>query len=287
MLHIDGDILVFRCGFAAEKMHYYVTLQQEDGDEVVHHFTTKKELNAFLDKSGLSSEVVHVEERRELEPLKNALYNVKHMIRTIMEKTDHSLADTVVYLSGSNNFRYERATLRPYKGNRDKAHRPTYEKAIREYMTRHYDTRVSDGQEADDEIGIAHRAIYDADPHGSIIATVDKDLDMVPGLHYNFVKDQLYNVSPNEAIYKFCRQLITGDSVDNVVGVPGYGEAKADKFLDVHVGDGFDFEEALDSIKTLYVQTYGSEIAGEEAMNECADLLWIRQYPKEGPWARL
>lgn len=289
MLHIDGDLLVYRCGFAAEKTHYYLKVPYAGGDEAVKHFSSKKELDGYLFERNYSKEDAKnlVEARRELEPLKNALYNVKSVVQTIVDKTRCSVDDTIIYLSGPTNFRMQRATIRPYKGNRDPDHKPTYAQQIKEYMRRHYKVVESKTEEADDTLAIAHMREYAVDPDSSIIATIDKDLDMVPGLHYNFVKDIGYVVSPAEARYSFYRQLISGDMTDNVVGIPNYGPAKAEKLLSpiFKSGKADMFAEMENLIESLYVQAY--EDRGREAMQECADLLWIRQEPEQQvPWAR-
>jgi hypothetical protein len=59
-IHFDGDLLVYRCGFAAEKQLYHV------GDET---FTTLREAKRLSEEVG--EDVVKGE--RELEPVENAL----------------------------------------------------------------------------------------------------------------------------------------------------------------------------------------------------------------------
>lgn len=97
----------------------------------------------------------------------------------------------------------------------------------------------------------------------SIIATVDKDLDMIPGWHYNFVKKELYNVTPEQAIYNFYYQCLVGDTADGVKGVPGIGPKKAARILD-----------ACESEREMYEavrEAYGMD----EAFEMNAKVLWI------------
>lgn len=120
-------------------------------------------------------------------------------------------ADTYnVLLTGKNNFRKEIATIKPYKGNRKDAPKPTLYEDIRQHLLKHQHGELITGEEADDQLGI--RAVQ----HGHIIATLDKDLDTVPGVHYNWTKDITYTVSEEEAMYAFYTQMLTGDSTDNI-----------------------------------------------------------------------
>ena len=82
-----------------------------------------------------------------------------------------------------------------------------------------------DGYEADDALGMNQTK-------DTIICSIDKDLDMIPGNHYNFVKDIHYEVNEDEAIRNFYKQMLTGDRVDNIIGIRGIGPVKASKLLD-------------------------------------------------------
>ena len=79
-----------------------------------------------------------------------------------------------------------------------------------------------------------------SEPESTIIAHLDKDINMIPGWHYNWELRRLgkvireattYFVTPEEAEYNFYYQLIVGDTTDNIKGVMGLGPKKAEKFL--------------------------------------------------------
>jgi 5'-3' exonuclease len=137
--------------------------------------------------------------------------------------------DVEMYLSPSSgsNFRYEVAETRPYKGNRDRTHRPTHEADLRNYIIENWPTTIAEGEEADDLLGIEQTA----DPNNTIIVSLDKDLDQIPGLKYNFVADRSYEITQEQAHYNFHIQLMAGDSTDNIPGLPGVGVGKAAKAL--------------------------------------------------------
>lgn len=170
--------------------------------------------------------------------------------------------DYTGYISGKNNFRTEIAKTEPYKGNR-KAPKPKHYETLREYLLKDWEFTLVDGQEADDAIGI--RA-YELDPGEFSICTIDKDLDMIRGNHYNFVKDLFYDVTEEEAIFNFYKQILTGDRVDNIIGLKGIGDVKAKRIL----------EECKDE-KEMYLAVLEAYEGNEERVLENGQLLWIRR----------
>ena len=170
--------------------------------------------------------------------------------------------DYTGYISGKNNFRTEIAKTEPYKGNR-KAPKPKHYEALREYLLKDWEFTLVDGQEADDAIGI--RA-YELDPGEFSICTIDKDLDMIRGNHYNFVKDLFYDVTEEEAIFNFYKQILTGDRVDNIIGLKGIGDVKAKRIL-----------EECKNEKEMYLAVLEAYEGNEERVLENGQLLWIRR----------
>ncbi len=172
----------------------------------------------------------------------------------------------VGYLTGKDNYRHDIAKTKPYKGNRKDAPRPVHLHSLREYLITAWDFRVADGQEADDAIGIHATLTRD----NSIIVSIDKDLDMIPGHHYNPVKKDHYYVNDKEAIKNFYRQILTGDKVDNVQGLRGIGPKKADKIL----GD-------FDTDLAMYEAVLKAYDGDAERVLENGQLLWIRRRKDE------
>ena len=66
---------------------------------------------------------------------------------------------------------------------------------------------------------------------GYIIASIDKDLKCIPGLHYNPRTKETSQVSEIEALRLFYKQLLMGDQSDSIPGLPRVGPVKADKVL--------------------------------------------------------
>lgn len=172
----------------------------------------------------------------------------------------------VGYLTGKDNYRHDIAKTQPYKGNRKDAPRPVHLHSLREYLITAWDFRVADGQEADDAIGIHATSLRDK----SVIVTIDKDLDMIPGYHYNPVKKESYYIDDKEAIKNFYRQILTGDKVDNIEGLRGIGPKKADKIL----------AEAETELK-MYEAVLKAYDNNQERVIENGQLLWIRRQEDE------
>jgi len=171
------------------------------------------------------------------------------------------------YLTGKNNYRSEIATEQAYKGNRKDARKPVHYDSLREYLVSKWGFTVIDGQEADDAMGIK---AYELPEDSSCIMTIDKDLDMIRGWHYNFVKEDLYYVTEKEAIKNFYIQILTGDRVDNIPGIKGIGPVKAKKIL-----------ENCTTEKSLFKavsEKYDHDI---DKLTERGRLLWIRRKEKQ------
>ena len=94
--------------------------------------------------------------------------------------------------------------------------------AIRNYLAWSWDATIWDGIEADDAVAIEATELGEK----GIIVSLDKDLDQVPGWHFNFVKRGLYYLTPEESMFLFYKQFLTGDAVDNIQGAWRIGEKR-------------------------------------------------------------
>ena len=172
--------------------------------------------------------------------------------------------DTFFYLTGTGNFRFDVATIKPYKGKRGE--KPKHLKATRDQLQVNWSAEVVDGQEADDAISIKATEL-DGD---CVIVSIDKDLMMIPATHYNFVKDQWKTVSKSEGDRFFYMQLLTGDPVDNIQGVKGIGPKKAEKAY-----------EGCTTVQQYYEKALEMYKGDTDALLENARLLWLRRYEGE------
>jgi 5'-3' exonuclease len=181
-----------------------------------------------------------------------------------------------LYLSDSEgNFRKEIDSK--YKANR-KVEKPKHYEAIINYMLDEWDAEVAWGQEADDAMGIKqiHCNTHNLMPT-SVICTVDKDLDQIEGKHYNFVTGEKYDVTYEEGLKFFYHQLLTGDPVDNIIGLKGIGGVKAARILKGCTTE----QELFDAAYRAYNLVCTSPEETESHMLKNGRLVKIRQYPEE------
>jgi 5'-3' exonuclease len=256
---VDGDIIVYSCGFASDIREWHCP----DGTI----FSYNKEAKEYCDDNGLDKE--ELELKYTSSPLSHTLHNVKLVLNKILKETDTK--QLVIYLTGKTNFRNEIPSPLEYKGNRDKSHKPTQYKEIIEFLLANYNTIITNGEEADDAMGIEQSSR----PYGdTVICTKDKDLDMISGLHYNLTKNkEPYEISEEQAIKSFYIQLLTGDRVDNIQGIKGIGNKKASKILD-------GIEEEKELLKVALEQYERAGFTKEDLINN-GRLLWIRRKNRE------
>lgn len=229
---IDGDLLVYRCGFSADAQAKRDNLQPED------------------------------------DYLEWALGNTRTTIEGILANFPEA-PTFEMYLSGPTNFRDSVATIQPYKGTRDPTHKPKYYKEIKDYLKGYWNATVVDGMEADDAIGIAQWSKPDK---STVICSIDKDMLMIPGYHFNWVKGNLHKASLLEANQHFYRQMLEGDRVDNIPGIKGVGPVTVNKLFEETNGDLAKIKsKVLDYYKTQYKEASGP------AYHEVATLLFIRR----------
>lgn len=277
---IDGDIIAYSIGFASQKNVHIVSV---DG-EVVGKFNYKKDLNEFLE--GLEEEYT-VTTEVEAEPVSFALHSVKQFIKSVLEAVEAD--DYTVYLTGSGNFREEIATILPYKGNRV-APKPVHYQAIRDYLVDRYGAVVVDGMEADDQLSLDQSEDYQDNVEflrdigswpdepslkrncSTVICSIDKDLMMVPGWHYNWNKDEKVWVSEEQGMYNFYMQLLTGDPTDNIQGIPGIGKKKAERILEGMGCEQSMFYSAVTAYEEYLYSVHKQQDDGTESYHE-----WIRE----------
>lgn len=165
-----------------------------------------------------------------------AYWRMEDTLKDIADATNAT--NSVMYLTGRDNFR---RTIDPtYKANRTQE-RPKFWQACRDYLIKKHNAVVIDGFEADDALG------WDQTDE-TVICSIDKDLLMVPGKHYNWVKKEFTTVTEDSGMQAFFRQLLVGDTSDNVFGIKGIGPKKAEKAL----GELFTFGELFDKVRSMY-----------------------------------
>lgn len=204
-------------------------------------------------------------------PVEHALHNAKNAIDRIFDVLEPETY--TIYLGGEGNFRYDIATIRPYKGNRNQT-KPVHLEAVRKYLANNWGVEFVNGQEADDACGIEHTKALDNEIVSCIVG-IDKDLYQLSGWHFNYVKDRLFWVDALEAKRNFWIQMLVGDTSDNIQGVEGIGKKKADGILASCLTES----EMIEAVTRAYKVGYKNQWL--EAMTENGRLLHLRRFENE------
>lgn len=262
---LDGDVLTYKAGFIAESKLFYVFNDDEDKNQM---FLRKKDALDYM-------EVVpdcRLEEELVVQPVTLCYGAVNAMIKSILSAC--GTEDYIVYLTDTKleaNFRSKIA--KSYKANRKKSKKPTHYEAIRKYIFKKHPTIMVSGQEADDAMGIEQCRTDEE----TIIASIDKDMMMIPGEHINLAtleritSRDVGELRLSKSTLKgtgfkwFCAQLLLGDVVDNIQGINGYGPVKVLKLL----GNCGTIKECWDKINSVY--------SDKDALVMNSHLLWIRR----------
>lgn len=140
----------------------------------------------------------------------------------------------ILCFTGCENFRY--TVLPTYKANRRGQPRPVLLDVLIEHAQQAWECRTEDSLEADDVMGI----MATKSPWSYVMASTDKDLKQVPGVHYNWRTECMDQVTAPDADYWFYFQVLTGDSTDGYSGCPGVGPRRAKTVLDGAGADPWD-----------------------------------------------
>lgn len=186
---IDGDIVAYECACRHQRVHDFA----EDGTEPL----------VVTDMEG-------------------AKQNVGEFIRNLKDR--FSASKVFVALSDPCKRYWRHDVLPSYKQNRTGSVPPVLLKDLKEWMASHPSTVIRPRMEADDVLGIMSGRLKN-----TIICSVDKDMDQLPGTWYNWRKDETTEVNEEHAYRFHMFQTLMGDPVDGYKGCPGIGPVKAER----------------------------------------------------------
>ena len=236
---IDGDILLYEIGFGSESGWRAIT----DTEDL---------------------------------PSWEYVVNLLHLrLDEILHKTG---ADSYqIYVTEGKTFRYDLATVKPYKGTR-KENKPWHYANLKAYMLGSLGAEAVTYIEADDRLSVEHIA-----DGNTVLVSRDKDLRQVPGLFYSWELGRQPEFGPELITQEgslsldkgkltgtgfafFCAQVLMGDPTDNIPGLPKCGPVKAYEVLN-------DSAEPTAELIGMYSTVYGLE--GPERLLEQGQLCWM------------
>ena len=208
LLAIDGDILVYMIALSNERSFYCCN---------GHLYKTKGKAEHAQTQNG--GEIYRY---RRLCPEAQLQINLRSKMNSIF--SDLNIRNYRLYITHPNikkNFRYNLASIKVYKENRAHKPKPHFYQQVRNLLVRDYSAEIIEGEEADDAIGKLATEQYNLYNNYEMlyIASIDKDLRMIPGYHYNLKSRVLVYIDEQEASFNFWMQVVTGDRIDNIPGI--------------------------------------------------------------------
>lgn len=208
--------------------------------------------------------------------------------------------------------RYLIATVKPYQAQRADGRKPKNHAYLQDWLQGYegslFRAKNWTSREADDGIAACAHFAIGKQPGYAAIATADKDMRMLPGLHINWSTKQLTRVNPGDydvvgedgkqyGLKFFFQQMLMGDNADNIPGLPEYRTANAKgaevyktlgpKTADVLLETCTDSNSAALQVCDLYFLSYHRDAATfasvkpsdtewADRLAEQAALLWMR-----------
>jgi len=273
---IDCDVLVYASAFGAQKTRYDVTLP---GSTAVLTFMDAKDRDEYLKVEGVDKKECEITPWLDVLPESAALSIARNNFEAILNEL--GTTEYQAYLTGEGNYREQVAVTKPYKGNRTQD-KPVHYALVKDWYLNKVGAEVVDGMEADDMMGI----LATQDTH-NVICTIDKDLNQVPGLHYDWNLGKKYKVNKADGDRFFIMQLLTGDTTDNIPGMKGMGWKGAEKLYK----EASELTSALTTPAEYNWSFFESALAlyeekgyNKEYVEEQGQLLWIKRNKKEPLW---
>lgn len=272
---IDGDGLLHRCASAVERELYLVTKGSD-----VRQFDYHKDATAFIQKSGgdlwhrkdIGSETLAVEQ-----------------LDALVLKLQTTLACPMqIYIGGLGpTFRHSIARLRKYKDGR-KA-KPEHFATLRNRIIERFGATESEFEEADDVVSYRARERRAAGDLSTIICTNDKDLDQIPGVHYDWTKGVWRTVSDEDALRQLWIQTLSGDPTDSIGGCWKIGPGKAETAISTIFQESREISHVWECVVECY--KYSQELPGcpytefDPAMvaQETHNLVRLKEFADEWP----
>ncbi len=249
IVYADSDTPLFQAAKFVQEDYIIVTnkntgetMEFKNQTEFWGHFKKKdkgwlSEVNRFLDLSFTPDDFT-IEECARLKEGMDHLKEAEKSFDYFVGKLKRYPTDDyrLVMDGDSENFRKGIAQQVPYKGERKD--KPLLFAEVTEMIKEKYKSKIilAYGEEADDVCGklgwenFVHFKKTGKWKH--MLAFVDKDLKMIisPYAIYSENGLEVYYPTPESCAKHFCSQMLSGDSTDNILGLPNFTEEIQEKY---------------------------------------------------------
>lgn len=263
-LDIDGKVMPQKNDkialIDADTVAYIACLNTEVGGEVLgDEFLSDIEKDALENDPQFDKENMILYETCPI----LALAKAEEKLQRILDKTGCTSLE-LHFTGGRDNFRY--TVKEDYKANRT-GRPPAGLGQLKHDLLAKYPGSISTKWEADDIVVYLKKQ----NPEKYILCAIDKDvLHSLEGQHFNYYESSHYNIEMKwiETTAKTAKtwpylQCLLGDKVDNIIGVPGVGPAKALKFINENMTE----QELWDGVVRAYESKGMSSIDALVTMN--------------------
>lgn len=279
---VDADIVTYKA--CSVKMEYDAI---RDG-KILDTFPSAKLYKEWFEALPLKMQEVT---EREAVPLAKSLDDATDacnaMMFTIRNRLNATSMHPFLTSNDKSNFRYALATHRGYKEHRKDVSKPAWYDEIRQHLVDNWGAEVIYGMEADDALAGFQQFHYDRlmDGEGcdttdvSCIASIDKDLLMVPGYHYNWDRHKLQYVTKEQGLRTFYLQLLTGDvGTDNIPGLFQLTKQRCTANIKNGLKNLHTAEEMYNYVEDVYMTASGEDYVYTKYLYEIGNLLYMRRH---------
>lgn len=194
-------------------------------------------------------------------------------VDSVMENIlNNSGADSyVAYIKGARTTD-KRLSINPdYKAQRSQIP-PRWWESVKQGFIRRWGAIEANDYEVDDFVLATKNMLKD-----SFIVAIDKDLLSLEGKHYNWKTQEWIEVSKVSASVKFWTDMVVGQPIDNIKGIPGRGPKFAENlFTWAEVSIGV-------AVITEYVKHFGERKGIQEFYKNYMSLKLLDEIPELAP----
>lgn len=215
IIYLDGDIPIFKCAAVTDNKQYIFRGRV---------FRYKKDALEAAKANGFGNQDIETRYKPHSPDVAKAVFN------TAMKNLQSTVEGYPICTVVSNGGSFRKEIYPSYKNARKDKRTPANRKPLLKHALDTYDAIYQHKFEADDLMA-TYCCNTDGYGRNAVIATIDKDLDTVPGWHWNFDKNLLYYINDLEAFRFFCAQVMMGDTTDSIPGLLRVGKVGAMKLV--------------------------------------------------------
>lgn len=271
---VDGDLVAYKSASVTDGRHYKVV-----GSAL--KFKYKKEAVAFCDKKSIPNSDILL--AFDPEPEANALNNIDVSINETISyyRYERKLNPIIkILMTGDKNWRKE--FYPDYKKSRRDVRKPAHLALCKDHLINSHKAFKFEPFEADDIIAMTVHSLkaklkerIDKGEIVCAIASNDKDFTQCggPGIEQYDLGKQHWSVTDEEAVKYFYKQILTGDSSDDVPGIAGTGPQTAIKIL----ADCSTPYEMYQACVKAYIAAGSKKKEAMDHIKKVGTLLWLKR----------